>query len=479
MFLSVPIPTDKQFITKVITVIHMDLSILPRKYAVKLEKLSSISDLKDELAIITKIPKQRLIIADIWNHHIYNLYKNYDSIDQISDNDHTICYEVATDEQIRSLMNITEANAVDKFKIIPIYHQVQKSQGFGAPLVVKLPVNYDIESAFVSEYIAKLIAPYIQNMDKWKPTQKQIEIENKAYEKNKMITSLDSDDEEQNTKQLLFDSSEEEEEEQQEQEGEQEEEVINCRAYTLVVLDKYGKSCGLCNYSAYCNGCNLNNLQDSRMKISDGPYDSLSIGIRWKIGAKMCFNHNPFLSPLHDKSVAELSNKYDNKSSYNKVEKTVALSECIDEFVDEETLSKNDAWYCRNCGEHKEAKKKLDLYTLPDILIIHLKRFSQNGYFREKNECCVKYPIKSLDLTQWIQDENENDNESNDRMLYDLFAVSIHSGGLGGGHYIAYAKNLENGEWFDFDDSCVTPINENAANTNSAYVLFYNKRQTA
>ena len=37
--------------------------------------------------------------------------------------------------------------------------------------------------------------------------------------------------------------------------------------------------------------------------------------------------------------------------------------------------------------------------------------------------------------------------------LYDLFAVSNHYGGLGGGHYTAYAKN--NGKWYDFNDSSV------------------------
>jgi ubiquitin carboxyl-terminal hydrolase 4/11/15 len=41
---------------------------------------------------------------------------------------------------------------------------------------------------------------------------------------------------------------------------------------------------------------------------------------------------------------------------------------------------------------------------------------------------------------------------------YDLFAVSNHFGGLGGGHYTAFAKNPLNNKWHDFNDSMVSSI---------------------
>lgn len=39
-------------------------------------------------------------------------------------------------------------------------------------------------------------------------------------------------------------------------------------------------------------------------------------------------------------------------------------------------------------------------------------------------------------------------------VLYDLYAVTNHIGGLGGGHYTAYCKN--SGDWYKFDDNYVT-----------------------
>merc|ERR1712013_619539 len=110
---------------------------------------------------------------------------------------------------------------------------------------------------------------------------------------------------------------------------------------------------------------------------------------------------------------------------------------------------------------------KLDLYSVPRICIIHLKRFTQSGYYREKNDAAVQYPVNGLDLSRWVA------SEADEPALYDLFAVSIHSGGLGGGHYIANAKNLHNGQWYDYNDSSCSSMNEEDACNDSAYVLFY------
>ena len=65
-----------------------------------------------------------------------------------------------------------------------------------------------------------------------------------------------------------------------------------------------------------------------------------------------------------------------------------------------------------------------------------------------------------------------------DTLMYDLYAVSNHFGGMGGGHYTAYAKNNINGKWYDFNDSFVSECSnlENVV-TDAAYVLFYRRRE--
>jgi ubiquitin carboxyl-terminal hydrolase 4/11/15 len=57
--------------------------------------------------------------------------------------------------------------------------------------------------------------------------------------------------------------------------------------------------------------------------------------------------------------------------------------------------------------------------------------------------------------------------------MYELYAISNHFGGLGGGHYTAYAKN--NGKWFDFNDSSVRAVSESSICGSGAYILFYQR----
>lgn len=84
----------------------------------------------------------------------------------------------------------------------------------------------------------------------------------------------------------------------------------------------------------------------------------------------------------------------------------------------------------------------------------------------------VEFPIKNLDMTPYVLH-----NPNNQSYIYDLIAVSNHYGGLGAGHYNAYAKNFINKNWYLFDDSSVNPVSEHNVMTKSAYVLFYQRQK--
>ena len=109
----------------------------------------------------------------------------------------------------------------------------------------------------------------------------------------------------------------------------------------------------------------------------------------------------------------------------------------------------------------------MEIYEAPHILIIQLKRFSASS----KIDTLVDFPIENLDLSQFVINKNNDKN-----LLYDLFAISNHFGGLGGGHYIAYAKNFKDKEWYEFNDSSVHRISKESLVSSSAYVLFYRKK---
>ena len=62
--------------------------------------------------------------------------------------------------------------------------------------------------------------------------------------------------------------------------------------------------------------------------------------------------------------------------------------------------------------------------------------------------------------------------------VYDLYAVSNHYGGLGGGHYTAFC-HVEGQGWAHFNDSDVSPEDAAHVQSSAAYLLFYRRRAEA
>ncbi len=61
-----------------------------------------------------------------------------------------------------------------------------------------------------------------------------------------------------------------------------------------------------------------------------------------------------------------------------------------------ERLSEDNMWYCNRCKDHKQARKQLTVWTLPHILIVHLKRFIYNKYERRRDSKLVRCPRATL-----------------------------------------------------------------------------------
>ncbi|KAK8585998.1 hypothetical protein V6N13_130524 [Hibiscus sabdariffa] len=150
-------------------------------------------------------------------------------------------------------------------------------------------------------------------------------------------------------------------------------------------------------------------------------------------------------------------------------QEAISLASCLDAFLIEEPLGPDDMWYCPRCKEHRQAIKKLDLWMLPEIIVFHLKRFTYGRYLKNKIDTFVSFPIHNLDLSKYVMSK---DGQS---YIYELYAISNHYGGLGGGHYTAYAKLIDENRWYHFDDSHVSAVNESDIKTSAAYLLFYKR----
>ena len=166
--------------------------------------------------------------------------------------------------------------------------------------------------------------------------------------------------------------------------------------------------------------------------------------------------------------------KEERRNRISRKKRGLTLDECLDEFEREEILSENDMWYCPRCKEHRRASKKFDLWKTPDILVVHLKRFSSSGWRRDKLDMRVDFPVEGLDITRRVLDRQTGKVE-----VYDLIGVDDHWGGLGGGHYTAFARNFIDGQWYEYNDSSVSRVsNTSSVVSAAAYLLFYRRRSS-
>ena len=71
-------------------------------------------------------------------------------------------------------------------------------------------------------------------------------------------------------------------------------------------------------------------------------------------------------------------------------------------FLQAEQLGEGDSWFCGRCKAHVQAQKKLDLWRVPELLVVLIKRFEHTRSGRVKLDAPVSFPLEGLDLTPYL-----------------------------------------------------------------------------
>lgn len=188
-----------------------------------------------------------------------------------------------------------------------------------------------------------------------------------------------------------------------------------------------------------------------------------------------------------------------------------SLQECLAAYTSPEFLTGINSYRCRTCaaaaetGQKKEepelepapakatrtkkgkekakdepapilsdATKQIVIRSLPEVLIIQIKRFLQTGRGRlEKISENVEIPVV-LNMMPYC--ERGSPAAEAGQAVYVLFGTSEHSGSLSGGHYTATVNT--GSDWYHCSDTCVTRSNIQRAVAGSAYLLFYERKIT-
>lgn len=285
--------------------------------------------------------------------------------------------------------------------------------------------------------------------------------------------------------------------------------------FRLRMTCRDGRRCLTCPWYDCCIGCYVAD-DDSQTSVMDG--DSLVVD--WHFAVDLATSgfgtrSNPNDPGGHSQTSPSrpkfISSPVRNHSSCGVGVKkpgfggAITLEDCLDAFAKEEKIPEA---YCSKCKDFRVQTKRMSLWRLPPVVIVHLKRFQFTQQMRRKLRDLVIFPTEGLDLSRIMATDStamgatEIDGEQaqprenggglnsessssslkdngRDEMLYDLYAVVHHQGALSGGHYVASLKSEIDGQWRLFNDAQVYEIHARDVVDASAYILFYIRRDVA
>lgn len=145
------------------------------------------------------------------------------------------------------------------------------------------------------------------------------------------------------------------------------------------------------------------------------------------------------------------------------IRKCDTMREAMDSFTAVEELRGSEKYRCEKCRTLVNAKKHFKVEQCPNVLTIHLKRFTFTG---AKVSRPVGFPERFQMRGDWTSSGEEGPR-------YTLYAVVHHYGsGPHSGHYVAQVKSPSQG-WTEMNDEMVRTCERPGMQSKSAYILFY------
>jgi len=123
-------------------------------------------------------------------------------------------------------------------------------------------------------------------------------------------------------------------------------------------------------------------------------------------------------------------------------------------------------------GESREIRR-YSLRRIPPYVVIVIKRFRNNNFFIEKNPTIVTFPLKGLDLRDYIHPDCQ---PANPETKYDLVANVCHDGKPEKGSYKVQSFHHPTSQWFEIQDLRVTPVLPQMVALTESYIQVYQRQ---
>uniref|UniRef100_A0A3B5QK50 Ubiquitin carboxyl-terminal hydrolase n=2 Tax=Xiphophorus maculatus TaxID=8083 RepID=A0A3B5QK50_XIPMA len=476
-YLTLPLPMKKER-TLEVYLVRLDPVAKPTQYKLTVPKVGYISDLCTSLSSLSAVPAEKMIVTDIYNHRFHRIFATNENLSSIMERDDIYVFEVAVNRVEDADHVVIPVHLREKYKQSGYNHT--STPLFGLPFLIAVPRTLSEDKLYnmlLSRLCRFVRSPVEEDEEDSEETQPPTQHTINGNATNGLLEEgspsemeTDEQDDESSQDQELPSENENSQSEdsvggdnelengvvapQLSTKGQKTSGLHRKRLFTFQ-FNNMGKT----DFSLIKEDTKLIRFDEGHLRLSDRSYLSLD----WEPEIKKKY---------FDETVVEDYEKHESMEYKPQKKAFFKLKDCIELFTTKEKLGAEDPWYCPNCKQHQQATKKLDLWSLPPVLVVHLKRFSYSRYMRDKLDSLVDFPLRDLDMSEFLINPNAGP------CRYDLIAVSNHYGGMGGGHYTAYAKNKEDGKWYNFDDSSVSPASEDQIVSKAGYVLFYQRQDT-
>lgn len=253
-----------------------------------------------------------------------------------------------------------------------------------------------------------------------------------------------------------------------------------------------------------CKSLNLNfNVyhQNDASEFCDQLLDRLEIAMKGKytgintwndiiqnevFGGKMVYQKIPKDCEAYESDKTQCGHwKSTREEAFMKVELLIrgkdSIEESLNQHIEGELMDGDNQILCDVCNMKKDTIRRTCFGTMPNSLILHLKRFDldfstfetvklNNRISFPMQLCMVDYTKEGIEFKEGLLVDNNIEckqqkfvlNESkllhNENYLYDLRGVLVHAGVAQGGHYYSFIKAPDDikGRWFRFEDDEVT-----------------------
>ncbi|KAK9103914.1 hypothetical protein Sjap_021168 [Stephania japonica] len=122
------------------------------------------------------------------------------------------------------------------------------------------------------------------------------------------------------------------------------------------------------------------------------------------------------------------------------------------------------------------ARMRYRVTRLPQYMILHMRRFTKNNFFIEKNPTLVNFPVKNLELKDYIPLPTPKENKKL-RSKYDLIANVVHDGKPGEGSYRVFVQRKSEELWYEMQDLHVAETLPQMVALSEAYMQIYEQQQ--